>query len=475
MQIRIWAVFYVAFALSAPSLRAEPSAAPEIAPEDSKDFCSYLKDVESKTDTACAPDTLATLNTQDPAAFTEKLASARKRKSQVEAAYEFLKTLPPENEAKPSARPPAGGPDPMHLTPPINDRTFPAWIGADAKDFRAVYGRWLQAQNAELEREQRGPASEERKKQIVDRLARNQERISSLEKIKDPAKLSCYLGDACGKRGDVTGPGVVRAGTGRTWTAEDYARANAQARVESHVPGGKLDRGMPSMGTVASEVVDNSPLGPLTGQPADKGQSPVRTAAELALAATGGLLLFGGLGGKQLEEKYPGIRRNMGIAALVGGSLATGAFAWRAMVPALPVVGQPQVQESEENLLERAEPIAQRVGQAVDNVALDSPGLAGPDKTSLEFAMNKEQARTIVSRLNLSIDQSKSALSAVRRATASSNFRISMDADNVVIRTVRAGRDGYQLMEYKIAPDGTKRVVQTAYDAADKLVHYDPK
>ena len=308
--------------LSASSLYAATPAVPDATLVDDKDLCSYLKDVDAKTDSACAPDAVAALKIQDPGGLGEKYALAQKRKTAVQAAYEYLKELPPAEGTPPPAKDdPSKQPSPyrLRLEPPINGRTFPAWIGTEAKDFKAVYARWLLSQNAELEHEQQGAISAERRKQITAQLAQNQTRISGLEKIKDPAQLSCFLGECCGTRADVSGPGVLGRGTGRAWTPDDFARANAQTRNQSLVPGGKLDRGMPSLEGVASEVVANSPLGPLTGQPIGNGQSPARTAAELALATAGGLLLFWGFGGKKLEETVPGIRKGMATGAVILG------------------------------------------------------------------------------------------------------------------------------------------------------------
>ena len=48
-------------------------------------------------------------------------------------------------------------------------------------------------------------------------------------------------------------------------------------------------------------------------------------------------------------------------------------------------------------------------------------------------------------------------------------------ASTVYVRIKRAGFDGYQVVETVIKSDGTKEVVQKAYDASGRLVHYDPK
>ena len=242
MHTRRWSLSLIVFLSLSPSpLRAEKPDAPALG-QDEKDLCSYLKDVDSKTDADCAPDVIAALKTQNPSAFAQKLQLSAKRRADVHRAYDQLKVLSASDLANSSVVPPPAKkdePDPLSLAPPINDRTFPAWIGADALDFKAVYGRWLQAQNAELEREQQGPVSDERRNQMTAQLAHNQEKIAGLEKIKDPAQLSCYLGDSCGTRGDESRAGVVGMGGRKTWTAEDFTRANARVLSQNFIPGGK--------------------------------------------------------------------------------------------------------------------------------------------------------------------------------------------------------------------------------------------
>ena len=49
------------------------------------------------------------------------------------------------------------------------------------------------------------------------------------------------------------------------------------------------------------------------------------------------------------------------------------------------------------------------------------------------------------------------------------------EAGTIYIRAKRVGYDGYQVIESVIKSDGTKTVVQKAFDAVGRLVHYDPK
>ena len=332
-----------------------PQQSPQQPSSNDKDLCSYLKDVEAKSDADCGQEVLTALKSQDPAGYSQKLELARKRKPGVLKAYELLKAQPSLEAAGRKATGPGDDPAARHdqetppgsskpnqsvlpqLDPPINERTFPAWIGPAAKDLKEVYTRWLKVQNQELQQEKGKPVSPERRKEIDAAFAANQAKIAALGRINDPAELSCFLGEACGRRSELSDPVGPGAATGKgSWTKADYERANAEAKGKNFVPGGKLDRGMPTIGAIASEVVGNTPLGPLNEKPADGKQSGMRTVATVALAATGALLLFGGLGGKLLEEKLPNIRRDMGIAAGLSGVVAAGALSLSALSASFP-------------------------------------------------------------------------------------------------------------------------------------------
>ncbi len=470
MALLFLIVFFLGFPL--PHLCAEEVSTPAEASADDRDLCSFLKDVQAKADADCSHGALTALKTQNPAAYFQQVELARRRKSEVLKAYGFLKSQPaPETtdhentgpdgtpDSRHYQRPPPGSSNqsqspPTQLQPPINGRTFPAWIGPAAKDLKEVYARWLQVQSQELQQEKENPVSPERKKEIDAALAANQAKIRTLGRIKDPEELSCFFGENCGTGSGATGPtdqpvlGTKRGG----WAADDYRRANEEEVGRGvRVPGGKIDRGVPSFSMVASEVVDSSPLGPLKGNAGDGQDAALGAVATMALATTGALLLFGGLGGRKLEEKFPNIRRDMGIAAAVTGTIAIGASA-------LPSVARMVYSP-----------------QTIPATIAAERALAGPAKTPVSFALTKGEARGIISNMQLPIEQARSALTAIKRATTSSSFRITREAEEVVIRTARSGRNGYQLFEYRIAADGKKIPVQTAYDAAGKLVHYDPK
>lgn len=220
-----------------------------------KDICSYLKDVEAKTDADCGQNALATLKSQDLAIYSQKLELARKRRPEVLKAYEFLKAQPspvgagyknaePGNDPVPrhnqEPAPSIGKPDqpvPTQLQPPINERTFPAWLGADAKDLKEIYTHWLQAESRVLQQEKTMPVFPERRKEIAAALAANRAKITALGKINDPESFRCFLGETCGTRSKLSDPSVRGTTTGKgEWTKADYERANAQANGRNGSP-----------------------------------------------------------------------------------------------------------------------------------------------------------------------------------------------------------------------------------------------
>jgi hypothetical protein len=72
--------------------------------------------------------------------------------------------------------------------------------------------------------------------------------------------------------------------------------------------------------------------------------------------------------------------------------------------------------------------------------------------------------------------QAKAARRTIVRATASEAIDITREASGAIVLTrTRPGHSGKQVFEDTIQPDGSKQVVQKAYDAAGNLVHHDPK
>ena len=92
------------------------------------------------------------------------------------------------------------------------------------------------------------------------------------------------------------------------------------------------------------------------------------------------------------------------------------------------------------------------------------------------FGLSKEAALDLAATFGKTPEQTQKILSAIRRATRSSTIDIlKTEGDDVIVNVTRAGKEGEQVLESRIAPDGTKKVVQKAFDSKGKLVHYDPK
>jgi hypothetical protein len=171
-----------------PAVLRAQSPVSQTAPDASgKDVCSYLKDVEDKTDADCSPENLAALKSKNPE--TVELAE-KKRKADVLKAYDVLKSSPPPETA------------PAPLQPPINERTFAAWL-PDAKDLKDVEARRLQVRNQALQQEKKSAVSPERQKEIDAELSANQARLAALGKISDPGRFNCYLGERVAARGPI--------------------------------------------------------------------------------------------------------------------------------------------------------------------------------------------------------------------------------------------------------------------------------
>jgi hypothetical protein len=105
-------------------------------------------------------------------------------------------------------------------------------------------------------------------------------------------------------------------------------------------------------------------------------------------------------------------------------------------------------------------------------------GAAQTASNSGEFVLTgltKAEAKVVAQGMGLPNAQFTSVNSALSRATSSSKATVVQYGPDVVVQILRPGRQGYQVMESIVTPNGTKTVVQKAYDAAGKLDHYDPK
>ena len=90
--------------------------------------------------------------------------------------------------------------------------------------------------------------------------------------------------------------------------------------------------------------------------------------------------------------------------------------------------------------------------------------------------MTKAEARKAIDALKLPAPQATSARRTITRATSTEDIDVVIMAnDDLLVTRSRPGKDGRQVFEDTIRADGTKEVVQKAYDAAGNLVHFDPK
>jgi hypothetical protein len=90
--------------------------------------------------------------------------------------------------------------------------------------------------------------------------------------------------------------------------------------------------------------------------------------------------------------------------------------------------------------------------------------------------MTKAEARRIINGMPIPAAQADAARRTIRRATASEDIEISLTATGeLFIKRSRLGKIGSQVLEDTIKPNGSKEVIQKAYDAAGNLIHFDPK
>ena len=94
---------------------------------------------------------------------------------------------------------------------------------------------------------------------------------------------------------------------------------------------------------------------------------------------------------------------------------------------------------------------------------------------ALRGLLVKAAAREAVEAMGLPAVQAAAAKSAIARATATSTVKVTQSGSDVLVEIFREGANGFQVIETRIGVFGNKTVVQKAYDAAGKLVHFDPK
>lgn len=226
----------------------------DLVPAELKDVCSYLKDIESKSQMDC--DVL-----KDPAQW-EKLKAEKpalieltgKRKGEVQKVYEeFSKDSGMKKLSNDSDRSKSSSADTILLTTPmsepLNERTFPSWYPED-KDLLDVYKRWIAGVNEKLRREKENeatPVSAERRKEIDALLANNKVFIARLgSDINTSEKFRCFIGDDCLNRGDVNDQMQVFTPESRKGVDYQLGADNRPAILRQSAPGGSLQKEMPA-------------------------------------------------------------------------------------------------------------------------------------------------------------------------------------------------------------------------------------
>jgi hypothetical protein len=89
--------------------------------------------------------------------------------------------------------------------------------------------------------------------------------------------------------------------------------------------------------------------------------------------------------------------------------------------------------------------------------------------------MTKAEARRIIDSMPIPSAQADAARRTIRRATSSEEIEITLAIGELIIKRSRLGKVGFQVLEDTIQPDGSKEVVQKAFDASGNLIHHDPK
>jgi hypothetical protein len=111
-------------------------------------------------------------------------------------------------------------------------------------------------------------------------------------------------------------------------------------------------------------------------------------------------------------------------------------------------------------------------------IGLAAISLFGPGGgyTGAAGLATKAAAREVAENLGLQGAQRAGVRSAISRATSKESIDvIKQESGDVTVRLTRPGRDGRQVVESTVRPDGSKSVVQRAYDASGKQVHDHPK
>jgi hypothetical protein len=89
--------------------------------------------------------------------------------------------------------------------------------------------------------------------------------------------------------------------------------------------------------------------------------------------------------------------------------------------------------------------------------------------------MTKAEARAAAQSMGLTNAQQAAVNSAISRSTSTNLVKVTQYGSDVVVQVIRPGTNGYQILESVVTPNGTKTVVQKAWDATGALDHFHPK
>jgi hypothetical protein len=120
------------------------------------------------------------------------------------------------------------------------------------------------------------------------------------------------------------------------------------------------------------------------------------------------------------------------------------------------------------NILRNPSKLADEVVDLADEAVAPNRGFALP-------TLGKSGARELAGNMGLPTAQAHAVNRAIGRATSTSGIKVTQNGPDVLVEIFRKGDDGFQVIESIIRVDGTKTVVQKAYDALGNLVHFHPK
>ncbi|WP_243018433.1 MULTISPECIES: hypothetical protein [Candidatus Cardinium] len=100
-------------------------------------------------------------------------------------------------------------------------------------------------------------------------------------------------------------------------------------------------------------------------------------------------------------------------------------------------------------------------------VAKVARNITDTENQSVNFILSglgKSEARSFAQSMGLSKAQLSSVNSAIKRMTSTSVSKVTQNGSDVVVQIFQQGRNGYQVIETTVRVNGSKQVIQKAYD-----------